>query len=163
MPSTYLFKLQVKPHLPPIALRVVLVPDKINIDYSIGSYHPMLEMQSNGDFAEVVFREEKVIENIFSCCDEGRQFEKVINSVEGKILNAHRSNFVVGAGNGIFGMGITKTERLPDCFFTVIATKNKFIMFDLAINNDQCILMVRYNPLTKEAEISQSPFAMLQK
>jgi hypothetical protein len=36
-------------------------------------------------------------------------------------------------------------------------------MFDLAINNDQCILMVRYNPLTKEAEISQSPFAILQQ
>jgi len=161
MKNTYLFNLRIKETLPNVALRVVCTPEKLAIDYSIGAYHPMMELLVNGDFVEVVFRDKKVIENDATQNIPSYQYENKVDPAIGRILNAHKSYFVVGAGNGFMGMGITKAERLKDCFFTLISTKKKFIMFDLTINNDRCILSVKYNPIKKEVEVLQSANAVL--
>ena len=161
MQNTYLFNLKIKESLPNIALRAVCSPEKIVIDYSIGAYHPMMELLVNGDFVEVVFRDGKVIENDASQNISSLQYEAEVDPTIGRMLNAHKSYFVVGAGDGFFGMGITKTERLKDCFFTLVATNKKFIMFDLTINNSECILSVKYNPVLQEIEVLQSAKAVL--
>lgn len=159
--ETYYFKLIINNYLPVIPLRVVSHKDKIVIDYSLGSYHHVMEMVANGDYAEVVFRNQKVIENNASFNIPNHKYEINIDQVEGKVINAYMSNFVVGAGNGFLGMGITKAERLKDCYFTIIATAKKLIKFDLTVEHSECILLFKQNANAKQIDISQSPRALL--
>lgn len=159
--ETNYFKLKIKDNLPVIPLRVVSHKHKIVIDYSLGSYHHMMEMVANGDYSEVVLRNQKVIENNTSFNLPNYKYEKKIDPVEGKVINAYQSNFVVGAGNGFFGMGITKAERLKDCYFTIIVTAKKVIKFDLTVEHSECILLFKQNANAKELDISQSPRALL--
>ena len=97
MKNTYLFDLKIKETLPNVAMRVVCTPEKLAIDYSIGAYHPMMELLVNGDFVEVVFRDKKVIENDATQNIPSYQYETKVDPTIGRILNAHKSYFVVGA------------------------------------------------------------------
>ena len=159
--ETKYFKLKIKDNLPIIPLRVVSEKDKLVIDYSIGSYHHMMEMLSNGNYAEVVFRNQKVIETNTSLSKPNYQYERQIDPIDGKILNAYQSSIVIGAGNGFLGMGITKAERLGECYFTIMATAKSVIKFDITIEHSECILLFKQNGNTKELSISQSPRALL--
>jgi hypothetical protein len=134
-----------------IALQIRLFHDKVYVGYNFGTYNHSLSMYSNGVCNEVIDRNEKVLSQQQYPLTESIQFSPMLNKY-GKIYGAVKSDFVIGAGNGIFGMGITKAERSNDSYMLLGATDKSYFLLQVIVNQTEHLLCTALNAKTLESE-----------
>jgi len=160
MNETLFFNLKIANYLPDILLQVQISQQKIRLAYDFGpSYGHVMEMKVNGEYGEIVLRKDKLLFEFTSTHNPSISYDDQYNIREGRILNARETFFIAGAGNGLFGMGITKPEWLKDCYFVILVTSNGYFFFDVYANHE-CILNFKSHSVAQHHYINESAFSM---
>ena len=137
--SIHLLYVQIRKYLPVYEITCITTNKSMIVSYNVGAYRHKIEMTSLGDYREVTFRNGSLLEEVNKSAnkiDDNAPEVKLQRSMreEGYYLNVVSTPFVVGAGNGLFGFGITKTERDNKTLINMTCYENGF--FGLEIRAD---------------------------
>ena len=153
--KTYTFALKIRNYLPDFFIKVNIDMNYIETEYLFGPYKHNLLMTKTGDYKETVFRKDKELTSFKSPGGLYKQFTP-IEVDKGKNLNYTNSNFVIGAGNGFFGLGITKEERAEDAYISVWCSEKGFYGCSVIKDSFLRVLDLNFNPLTNSEYIQKS-------
>jgi hypothetical protein len=144
IPQEVIFAVKLFDNKEEIAFRLKFSEKEMTLDYGFGGYHHLLNILSNGDFAGVVLRGEKTVDIQTHPALLNYEYDGNMEEVNGRVLNLQNSNLIAGAGNGIFGFGITKVEWFRNIDISLWVTDLSVYGFFIAVDG-VCILNGRAN------------------
>lgn len=113
-----------------------VVAGEFRLAFVFGLYEQFVVMNLAGQLYEDISRDgKKICVNQLKTAPPREWFPYV---KEGVAIGFYQAGFVAGAGNGLFGLGISKAERFPDFYWKLWVTNHK--IFHLQIVQDNFVI-----------------------